>query len=987
MILRQPYKNMTALALIFAMDTRMSAVHAQQASTAVTELKIEEIVVTGSRIPRLNETSQSPIAVLSSKEAKFQGVTHAEDLLNSLPQVNAGLTAGALGPTGTATVDLRGFGAFRTLVLMDGRRLNPGDPINPSADLNAVPAALIKRVEVLTGGASSIYGSDAIAGVVNFIMDKNFNGAQLDAQYGINQDSNNNDSIKSILRASGITPSSKSTIWDGGTVDLTATYGTHFGRDDGGHITVYAGYRHTTPILANSRDRTNCLFVENGASFSCLLNVSSAAGTFNVAGATDTFMLDPATGNTFRLFDQNRDGYNAGLLDTQSLQRKDTRFDVGFFADYKIVPAVEAYLEGQYSADKTLLQYDPSNTLGNVFGINCNNPLLSADQVNSLCTVNGLASTDVAQVAIGKYNVEGSPRLDDFRHRSLRLVFGLKGKIDAVWSYDTYINYGIARSDEYVSNDLSLNNIANALNVVSVGGVPTCQVASDGCVPYNIFQVGGVTPAALKYISASSEQHGYATHTVLSAVVNGRLEGYGLKSPLATEGVGIALGVEYRTETIKNSPSANLIAGDLSVTSPNSPVQGGYNVKEVFGELHVPLVEDKPFFDKLALELSDRYAKYSLQGSVNSYNVGLEWAPIRDIRFRSSLSQAIRAPNGHELFLANFIAKSGTSDPCSGLAPTATLAQCQLTGVTAAQYGTIADAGTFNILRGGNINLKPETARTLTLGAVLTPSKLSHFSFSVDYWRIKVSKYDGQYNAVTTLNTCLNSGNSIFCGLVSRDSSGSLSTGNSLTSGYVRGTNVNTGSFEQSGIDFASSYALELDDAGLHHAGRLAFSFTGDLALKSKINIDATVPTFDCTGFYGLTCTGEGPTSPISKWRHQLRTTWSAPRGIELSINWRYIGVLNSELTSANPHLNGDANGNPVSAVDARIPAYNYFDLAANADVAKGINVRLGVNNIFNKPAPLVGNNNNPQLLGGNQLAPAYDTLGRYVFVGVTAKY
>ncbi|MHB8530133.1 MAG: TonB-dependent receptor plug domain-containing protein, partial [Caulobacteraceae bacterium] len=221
-----------------------------------TGTSVGELVVTGSRIPRIGAASTSPVAVLTEEEAKLQGATHIEDLVNSLPQVNAGLNDSQIGILGIATVDLRGIGAFRTLVLMDGRRLNPSDPIDPVGDLNAIPGEMVKRVEVLTGGASSIYGSDAVAGVVNFIMDRQFTGLKLDAQYSFFQDDNNYGSLQALARSSGVSAPSGS-VTDGGVIDVSVVGGTDFFRGEG-HVTAYADYRHNNAITAASRDYSVC---------------------------------------------------------------------------------------------------------------------------------------------------------------------------------------------------------------------------------------------------------------------------------------------------------------------------------------------------------------------------------------------------------------------------------------------------------------------------------------------------------------------------------------------------------------------------------------------------------------------------------------------------------------------------------------------------------------------------------------------------------
>ena len=360
--------------------------------TLPAEAAPQEVVVTGSRIPRINEKSANPVSVVTSQDAKLQGSVHVEDLLNTLPQVNAGLNGGALGPTGTATVDLRGFGAFRTLVLINGRRLNPGDPINPSADLNSVPAALIKRVEVLTGGASSVYGSDAIAGAVNFIMDDDFTGLKLDAQYSAYQDSNGRGDLQALARANGFAARTGGVV-DGGSIDFSSAFGRVFHGGDG-HVILYGGYHSNRPVRATNRDYSACNLTETGAFFSCIRDDNSSPAQFQLSNGQNV-TLDPATGNTLRPFDINRDGFNNAPY--ADLQRPDKRYDAGFFARYQFSHAFEAYSEFQFTDDRTTAQYDPASTALNTFGVNCGNPLLSADEVNTFCTQNGLGPADTAQ--------------------------------------------------------------------------------------------------------------------------------------------------------------------------------------------------------------------------------------------------------------------------------------------------------------------------------------------------------------------------------------------------------------------------------------------------------------------------------------------------------------------------------------------------------------------------------------------------------------
>jgi iron complex outermembrane receptor protein len=955
---------------------------------AEAEEPVVEVVVTGTRLGSANATSPSPVVVLEGEELLHLGTPRVEDLLNSLPQVNSGLTLGANGAsvaplTGTATADLRGIGAFRTLVLINGRRTAPGDPINPSADLNTVPSALVKRVEVLTGGASAIYGSDAVSGVVNFILDTNFTGFKLDVDGALNRGSNDRGELQAIGQASGVTPRTGS-VYDGGSQDVSAVFGKElFGGS--AHLVAYAGYRHTHEVAGSSRDFSACTFLETGTSFQCLLDGTTAAGQFVPSSGT-VLTLDTSNGHAFRPLVAPGDLFNPAPY--QDLQRPDTRYNAGVFANYKFNDAANVYTEAQFMDDRTTVRYEPAGTTAtgaslNSFNINCNNPLLSASEVNDLCTSAGLGPNDTASVAIGRRNVEGGQRSDEFHHRSFRIVLGVKGAISDPWSYDTSLVYGRVNARETLSNDFSLSRLSNALEVVNVNGVPTCQSVVNGsdpaCVPYNIFAAGGVTPVALNYITEGGMQSGYAERTIGTGLVTGDLTHYGVVSPLAHSGFGIVAGAEYRTESVHYNPDTAYSTGDLLVTGAAHPTAGTFHVAEIFTELKMPLIEGQPFAKELILNGSDRYAHYTPQGNVNAFGLGVEWAPVDPVGVRGSVSRAVRAPNAYELFTSQVLGQITITDPCAGV-PTASAAQCALTGVSAAQYGSIAPQTAVNVLTGGNPHLRPETADTVTAGIVLTP--LSNILFSADYWRIKVKKFIGNVPGTFSLTTCLNSGDPFYCSLIQRDANGSLSTGNGAGAGRIVSTRFNTGSYGTSGVDFEARYVWNLP--AIAKGSNLAFGFTGSLALDNPIDVTPGAAEIDCTDLYGPNCSGAGPTSPVPRWRHRLRMTWETHGGFELSLNWRHIGRMKSEFTSTNPALFNPAN---VFPVDSHISAYDYLDLDGGIEVTEHVKVRLGVNNLTDRKPPVIGFAANPLLVNGNMAAGMYDPLGRYLFAGLTAKF
>lgn len=449
------------------------------------------IIVTGSRLASPNLDSVSPVTVVTAEDIKATGTTRVEDLVNSLPQVFAGQGANySNGSSGTATLNLRGLGAERTLVLVNGRRLVPGDPFTSAADINTIPGALVKRVDVMTGGASSVYGADAVSGVVNFVMDTDFEGFKIDGQYSF-YDHNNRagSSVIGALDARGFGyPDGHTT--DGGTIDATAIFGAGF--DDGrGHVTGYFGYRKTNAILQAKRDYSSCALTPrstaqvaaDGNLFSCGGSGTSANGTFFIydsGGDPEAFTSTVFQVGNGRTFVPGSTPYNFGPLNY--FQRPDQRYTAGVFADYEISESLHPYMEFMFMDDRTVAQIAPSGNFGNTTSINCDNPLLSPQQLALVCdTENLLVSNDPARAfdVVGntgedpfaftdpstgatynrgflqplRRNVEGGGRQDDLQHTSFRGVIGMRGDIDQAWSYDAYYQYGRTNFSQTYRND------------------------------------------------------------------------------------------------------------------------------------------------------------------------------------------------------------------------------------------------------------------------------------------------------------------------------------------------------------------------------------------------------------------------------------------------------------------------------------------------------------------------------------------------------
>ena len=1008
-----------------------------------------DILVTGSRIPQPNLTSVSPVTVVNQQDFKLQGVTRTEDLLNSLPQVFAdqgGNVSNAA--TGTATVNLRNLGANRTLVLINGRRLVPGDPTDSAADINFIPPSLIKRVDVLTGGASSTYGADAVGGVVNFILDTDFTGFKIDGQYSLYQHDNRaSASVLNAQAARGIgAPGSH--VADGGTVDVSAQLGTSFD-DNRGHIMGYVGYRKINAVTQNRRDYSSCALQATRAGvLSCGGSATSANGTviaFDGGALTDA--KGPYSNGTSTYFQV---GANRTLVPgftpynyapTNYYQRPDERYTAGFFANYEVSNAFKPYLEGMFMDDRSIAQIAPSGDFGNTYSLNCDNPLLSAQQRGVICAAGNLIARSVVRnpdtgvyttvapsysptspvstitqnyqqyfgnaavpldaftpfnfvntstngtynrgfAQILKRNVEGAPRQDDLQHTAFRIVAGARGDIAKGFSYDGYYQYGRTNFSETYLNDFSITRLGRALDVVSANGVATCRSVVDGsdpnCVPYNFFTSGGVTPAAVNYLATPGFQRAQVTEQVASVNFTGLLGEYGIKSPWATDGVGINFGAEYRRETLNLNTDTEFQTGDLAGQgAPTLPIKGAFNVYEGFGEARVPIVQDG-FFYSLEVEGGYRYSKYEVGArnfSTNTYKIGADFAPVRALRLRGAYNRAVRSPNIQEFFATQRVALDGATDPCSGRVLTAADAGCLAQGLRVGQTVAPNPSGQYNGLIGGNPNLTPETADTYTAGVVLQPnfvSFLHNFAITVDYFNIKVKDTVQGIGSDTILADCTRNAASPFCGLIVRDSTGSLWRS---PQGYVVDTTQNIGSLKTSGIDVGASFNSEIGSVGTVSA-----NFNGTWLDKLVIN-NGVSAAYDCAGLYGTQCG-----TPAPEWRHKARLTFTLADGIGISGQWRYFSAVRIDASSAQTTLAGD-----FTQFNARIKPQSYFDLALTAPIAQTFNLRIGVQNLLDKDPPLVasaGTYAQPAgFANGNTYPQVYDALGRYLYAGVTLSF
>ncbi|MGC1302065.1 MAG: TonB-dependent receptor [Caulobacteraceae bacterium] len=989
---------------------------------------VKEVIVTGSRIAQKGLTSASPLAVVNDQEIKLEGTTNIENLLNNLPQAFSAQTSSVSnGSNGTATVNLRNIGSNRTLVLVDGRRLMPGDPTAPVADLNDIPAQLVDRVEVTTGGASAIYGSDAISGVVNFIMKRDFQGVRIDAQGGFAQHTNgSNSSVDSAIASfNAATPGPKvnppSGDVDGRTIDVTAIFGANT-PDDKGNVTSYIEYRNIQPVTEASRSYSACSIasvVTNtpGVADTHVCSGSSntnfghyqvtsltppggtaISGAANLAAAgvnTGTLSDNPNGSNTFVPYNSLL-AYNTGPLNY--IQRNDERYSAGYFAHYRVNDHFDLYSDFMFADDHTDAQIAQSGLFAgtaapgsSTFQVNCNNPLLSASQAKALCGnqagTGALANLNAAYRFINNGSL---PRINDLRHTDYKIDIGSKGEIAPGWSYDAYLQYGTSMRAEEYKNDVSTTRTQNALLVNPTTGA--CMNASAvGCVPLNIFSSNGLTQSALNYLYTPGFQEGDTVEQVASASVTGDLGQYGIRSPFATDGMGIALGTEYRRENLTFNTDEEFTTGDLAGQGgPSLSNSGTFDVYELFGEGRLPLVQDKPFIKNLSLDGAYRFSQYSTAGRTDTYEGSFNYNVDRNIGFRGSYSRSVRAPNVVELFAPQARGLFSGSDPCAGAAPTATQAQCALTGVKPGQYGNIIQcaSGQCSQLGGGNPNLQPERGDTFTVGAVFTPTFLRGFTLTVDWFDIKVSNIisTGVGGASVTLNQCISTGNPVFCNQIHRDPSDGVIFG---SNGFVDATKVNTGFLRTEGIDIASSYRFRPTDYfSVRDVGVFDLNMQGTYMTEYIRQAVSGGGAYDCAGLYGSdTCGTNGAEPVFPRWRHRVRLTWSPPYPFTLSLAWRYISGTEFDGNSSNPLLHKST----FNAIDANIPAYNYVDFAATYRIRDNLTARMGVNNIADKDPPVVDSVTFPAAgsgsANGNTFPGTYDSLGRVFFFGITADF
>ncbi len=495
-------------------------------------------------------------------------------------------------------------------------------------------------------------------------------------------------------------------------------------------------------------------------------------------------------------------------------------------------------------------------------------------------------------------------------------------------------------------------------------------------MPYNPFVPNGVDQAQLDYLQATGIQVGRLNQEIYNGIINGDLGVYGVKTPWASDGLQVVFGAEYRRDTLDNKVDALDSAGQLSGTGGATiGIAGATKVEELFMEARLPLAQDQAYAESLSFDTAYRYSDYGSGVQTDTYKLGLEWAPISDVRLRASYQRAVRAANIVELFTAQgFNLFDADGDPCGAQAPSpdATAAECIATGVPAGAVGSPtldSPAGQYQFLQGGNLDLTPEESDTQSFGVVFTPRFAPGLAVTVDYFDIQIDNTISTFGSPNTLAACYTNGDADACSRINRNPNGQLWLG----TGNVVDTNINIGSVSTTGYDINIGYT----GVEIGRFGSLAFNLTGTYLIDLITEPGPGIDPYDCVGFYSSVCSAVLPGTPTAQWRHRFRTSWQTPWDVDLSATWRMYGETEG--------LTGPNNPLPHNRIDRILPAENYFDLAANWAVTEKASVTLGINNVLDDNPSIsasVGTTGN-----GNTFPQTYDAMGRYVFLRATVGF
>ncbi len=989
----------TAAPLVIGLAMISNPVFAQDAEDEATADQAE-IVVTGSLISNPNLEASAPVNVVSEKEMELQQANVAEELLRELPGAVPSIgSAVNNGNGGASFVNLRNLGSNRNLVLIDGVRLVPAE-LNGRFDLNNIPLALIQRVDVLTGGATTTYGADAVAGVVNFITKSDFAGLDATVSEQITEQGDGNVFRADLTLGANFDDGRGNAVLSIGYQEADAVYqgarpyslfgiASATGAGGGSGTAVPSRFSGVNPT-AGDHIVTGC---GEAGQPTC---VTTLQGTRQVNGAGVAFNPTAA----FTAFNFNP--YNV-------YQTPFERYNIYGAARYEVSDAVEVYTRGVFSKNTVETIIAPSGSFALEVQLPLNNPFLTPELRNGFCqfdtnsgpgytarfsaaecaaaaTATGPTDPNYREVTtvLSRRAVEVGPRISSYKTNFFDYRLGLRGALTPTIDWDLFGSYGESENLQVIQG-YTLNSRVR-------------QSVLEGTIDW-FGPAGSIDDAGVDFLNENSTVATNVSMAQVRGVINGD---FGLTAPWASDAISFAVGGEYRNYHASQASDSLAQSGDLGGSGGAAPnIDGGYKVYEAFGEVILPLVQDKAFFHDLTLEASIRYSNYTVDApgspkfDTTTWKVGGSWSPIEQLKIRGNYARAVRAPNISELFSpVNTNLTNLLDDPCANLddngvpipgraVPSGELrAICLAQGASAGVIGSISQptAGQANFTGGGNINLAPEKSTSWSVGAVIQPVR--GLSLSVDYWNIKVTGAISSPTPDDAITACFGenpqspaagASTTNACTIIRRNAlTGSLS-GDYATTGGLFLSLSNLGMLKTSGVDFSAGYNTDLGFAGLD------LNFVLTWVNESMFNANTSSPTSvnrDCVGFYSANCM-----PPQPKWQWSSRATLNFD-GIDVSLLWRHLDKLRYEpglgtLFSGNlPASAGPVAGQQVNF--NRIKAYDYFDLTTRFAVSENLTLTFAVQNLLDKAPPIVGGEaGNTTFNSGNTFPSTYDALGR----------
>ncbi len=982
-------KILKIVAGITASSICLSSVAEEEDASAADQL--EEITITGTRITTPGTVSSSPIFSVDETAIDYLQEPELERVLRTLPSVTPGDGSNVNNDSaGAATIDLRGMGPERTLVLMNGRRMVPFN-YDGEVDIATIPTALVERVDVLTGGASAVYGSDAVTGAVNFILKNDFEGVELDVIH------------------------SQTAENDGEVNSLSLTVGSDVADGQGNFAASFSWMEREAVLLEQRPLGLLGIDTASGANleeFRAGLppapppagcggpNVAASGGSttaiptrFAIVGGGDAasgqFREDGTIGDECSVFNYNPFNYYQTPLQ---------RYSATAIGSFEFTEDHEVYTQFNFTNTTVVQQVAPSGTFGQPFNLPIGNPFIG-DQARQFMIdagntslANGLLSegtgaadnwqdvngngvvdeADYLRVQLRRRTLELGPRSEKFDGNQFQIVVGFNGTLLGDWTYDASFQYGESNRTTVRDGYTNLTNIQNALDTTD--GV-TCANGDPTCVPIDLFGgFGTITPEMAPYARAIALQQQKYEQTVATAFVQGPVDF--IHIPTAEQPLTLLAGLESREEIGKLTPDECLKLAPASCQGGAGgnllPIEGGYKVEEVFFEGILPIAEGIPGAESLSLEVGYRYSDYDISGSNDTWKLGLTWSPIDQLMARVGVQQATRAPNVGEIASPVVTGlDNAKQDPCS-VANADNIdaelrALCISTGMSDAQVGAVQNviAGQVNTIQGSDPNNLPgpEKADTFTAGFVWTPDFAfsDSFQLNLDYYDIKVNDVIEEFSAQEVLDRCYQLGVASECAKIRR-------VGGDLTisgAGVERFT-TNLDYKQAEGIEVAFNIGFGLGQSG----GDLEVSGMINHYLTQESRSTATSPVLDCKGFYGTSC------DPLSDLRWVQRTTWHW-NDFSVSAQWRHIGAVDIE----EPERDG-------AFEDFRsIEAYNYFDLYASYNWNNSLTFSLGIDNVTDQDPPVVGNEaGDTSSNSGNTFPSNYDVLGTIYTLGMNVK-